>query len=62
MKKKKMLRRLVISRETLLELERQDAKRAAGGGVTTPPDCQFSKFNQATCFTQYGDTCRTNLC
>ncbi len=60
--KKKVLKRLILSRETLVELERREVRRVAGGGVTTPPDCDFSKNNQDTCFTQFGNTCRTNYC
>lgn len=60
--KKKLTKRLLLHRETLTELERQEAKRVAGRGVTTPPDCDFSADNQSTCFTQFGNTCRTNFC
>ena len=60
--KKKLMKRLLLNRETLTELERQEAKRVAGRGVTTPPDCDFSNYNQDTCFTQFGNTCRTNYC
>lgn len=59
---KKRLKRIVLSRETLIQLDQKDVRPAVGRGVTTPPDCDFSNNNNNTCFTQFGNTCRTNFC
>ncbi len=56
---KKRLKKLTLSRETLAELDRQNLWPAVGG-VTNPPDCDFS--NRNTCATCDNVTCTTNFC
>jgi hypothetical protein len=66
---KKHLKRLVLHRETLLELDRLDTRLAAGG-VTVytgcdsfcPAACEQSNHPYInTCYT-CADSCTTNLC
>ena len=55
--KKKLVRKLVLNRETLVELDRVDIGQAAGGVVTR--FCPYSGY--ATCGTCQA-TCTTNYC
>ena len=57
MKKKNPLRKLVLNRETLVELDRMNLEHAAGGAPTR--FCPYSGYN--TCGTCEA-TCTTNLC
>lgn len=57
--KKKVIKKLVLNRETLIELDRNDLWPAGGFARTQPPICQASGRN--TC-TTCGPTCTTNLC
>jgi hypothetical protein len=55
---KKRVKKLALHRETLVQLAQNDLGYVAGG-VTNPPDCEFSNRNTcATC----NLTCTTNLC
>ena len=58
---KKTMKKLVLCRETLRELDRLDLPQAAGGATVTcrPAICDFSGRN--TC-TTCQLTCTTNLC
>lgn len=63
---KKNPKKLVLHRETLLELNRRDIRSAVGGATATcntcPADCQYSYHPiLATCNT-CRQTCTTNLC
>jgi hypothetical protein len=66
---KKHLKRLVLHRETLLELDRSDTRLAAGGLTVftgcysfCPDNCDYSNDPYInTCYT-CGGTCTTNLC
>jgi hypothetical protein len=59
--KKHTLKKLVLNRETLVELDRMDLPYAAGGATQTcrPDFCDFSGRN--TC-TTCQLTCTTNYC
>jgi hypothetical protein len=59
---KKLPKKLVLSRETLVDLDRMDLPHALGGAVSKtcrPNICDFSGRN--TC-TTCQLTCTTNLC
>lgn len=59
--KKKIVSKLALNRETLVELDRADIWQAAGGATLTcrPAVCDFS--NRNTCGTCQL-TCTSNLC
>lgn len=70
--KKNKLKKLVLNRETLAELDRPGLTRVAGGGATDynytcpsvtcqPAQCDFSN-GQQTCLTCDNMTCTTNFC
>jgi len=56
---KRTVKKLVLSRETLRELDYGSLGPVAGGAYTVPPDCDFS--NRNTC-TTCNLTCTTNFC
>lgn len=56
--KKKINRKLALHRETLVNLEKDELSRAAGGYTAR---CVYSD-GQATCTTCDNYTCTTNFC